>query len=261
MRLEIVTIVLDGMPWITHHLPTFNRLSIDWRWTIAHGVSQNLKDTSWMQPQLPRLSNDGTTEYLSLIANHPRVRVLERKMWLGKTSQINACLEGVAAPAAILQVDADEVWTASQIEAIASLLETRAAPGEFDRMQFWCRYFLGPNIVAVGHGNSYGCRNAEWMRAWIMRDDQQRFTTHEPPVFDNNRGQMMSRDATREHGLIFDHFAYATKRQLEFKERVYNYRGAVAGWESLQKNDVWPAKLKLFMPWVDDSAVADLLVR
>lgn len=259
-RLEIFTIVLDGYPFITQHLPIFNRLQVDWRWTIVHGVSANTRDTRWMNPQLPRFSNDGTTEYLAQVASqHPRVRVLSRKIWDGKTAMCNAALEGACAPSVILQIDVDEIWDVASIELIVALFQDRP---EVDRMQFFCRYHFGPNIIAVPRdGRTYGCRGDEWMRAWRMGRSDQRFITHEPPVFGGCRGETISRQETFDLGLEFDHFAYVTQRQLEFKERVYGYNGAVAGWQRLQVNKEWPTRLKTFLPWVDDRVQADLLVR
>lgn len=258
MKLEIFTIVLDGMPWITQHIAAFNRLRCPWRWTIAHGVSANIGDTRWIKAQLPRLSQDGTTEYLDdLAATHPNVRVLNRKIWQGKTVQCNACLEGATAPSVILQVDADEIRTTEQIEQIMAVFERWP---DIMRMQFFCNYFLGPNIVAVGD-ESYGNWKGEWLRAWRMTDAAQRFQSHEPPVFAGNAGEMMGRRQTRELGLVFDHHAYATKKQLEYKQEVYRYPGAVASWQKLQRNTIWPTALKVYMPWVNAEARADLFQR
>lgn len=259
MNLRIVTLVLDGAPWIFFHLPIFNRLKCDWTWRVAHGVAANVKDTRWMRPQDPRLSNDGTTEYLHEIARqHPRVKLTERTLWQGKTEMVNACLDDAPAPCVVLQIDSDEIWTAEQIDAIVSIFE---ANRRIDSMQFWCRYYLGHNIV-IGprDGNSYGCRKTEWTRAWRVSRTDQRFVTHEPPVM-SGCTLKMGRDETLGYGLEFDHFAYATRRQVEYKERVYGYQGAVGGWEKLQENKVWPVKLKPFMPWVDEQSTADLLVR
>lgn len=260
MRLEIISLVLDGMPWITHHLPVFNRLGFDWRWTIAHGVAAPIRDTGWIKSQDPRLSGDGTTEYLAQIAKqHPRVRVLEKTLWPGKTAMCNACLEGTESPSILLEVDADEIWTSDQIEIMMRVFEGNPSVGV---MQFWCRYFFGPNIIAGPRdGNSYGCQQTEWTRAWRRHSIDQRFITHEPPVLSNIQGRMMSREETRGYGLEFDHFAYATRAQLEYKERVYGYPGAVAGWDRLQANAVWPTKLKPFLPWVGETSTADLLIR
>lgn len=259
MNFEFLTICLNGSPWIQRHISVFNALpkEINWRWTIAHGVSANMHDTRWMASQLPGLSTDGTTEYLEGLARqHPRVRVFTHKLWHGKTQQINACLQDVEAPAIILQLDADEIWTTAQLERMHECF----CAEDYGVMQFKCRYFLGPNIVASREG-SYGCRNTEWIRAWRMTDSSQRFITHEPPNFAGNAGLWMFRQHTADAGLVFDHHAYALESQVAYKERVYKYPGAVAGWRRLQANTVWPTKLKPFLPWVDDLAEADLLIR
>lgn len=259
MTVRIFTIVLDGQPWITHHLPIFNRLTVPWTWTIAHGVSKNVRDTRWIRAQAPRLSNDGTTEYLASIRSHPRVRVFNSPEWHGKIEMVNACLDGIQEGDVLLEVDVDELWTAEQIETIAKVFAGH--PG-VDAMQFWCRYFLGPNIV-IGprDGNSYGCRQTEWTRAWRIKSPAQRFLTHEPPVMPEVR-HLMLRDETLGYGLEFDHYAYATKAQLAYKQEVYGYPGAVEGWDRLQANKEWPVKrLKLFLPWVDEKSTADLWVK
>ena len=211
-----------------------------------------------MKPQSAGLSMDGTTEYLSRLRNHPRVHVTSRELWDGKTAMCNACLDGVNTPCVVMQIDSDEIWTTEQIEAIATIFEAHP----IDRMQFWCRYYVGLNIV-VGpkDGRTYGCRQNEWMRAWRMTHSGQRFLTHEPPVFAGCTGQMMGRDESAGYGLEFDHFAYATHAQVEYKERIYGYAGAVAGWERLQANRIWPTPLRPFMPWVGANATADLLIK
>lgn len=261
MRLEVFTLALDAMPWLPMQLATFNRLpaEIDWRWTVVHGVAQNVKDTGWMKSQQPRLSNDGTTEFLGYARLHPRVHVLENTNWPGKTAMCNAALEGAHTPCVLLEVDADEIWTPDQIVILCRLFE---ANPDVAAMQFWCRYFLGFNIVAHPRtGHSYGCRQNEWMRAWRMADSGDYFGTHEPPIFRGTRGRTMGRDETLSYGLEFDHYAYATRKQLEYKEAVYGYPGAVSGWERLQLNKNWPTKLKTFLPWVDDAAMADQLLK
>jgi hypothetical protein len=259
MRLHFITIVLDGLPWLTHHLPVFNRLPFDWTWEIAHGAAQNVKDTSWMRSQPARLSTDGTTEYLRSISRHPRIRIHEQPSWPGKTAMVNACFETAQAPCIVMQIDSDEIWTAEQLTVISNLFE---ADTSIDRMQFWCRYFVGQNIV-VGpkDGHTYGCQKTEWTRAWRMRHASQRFIKHEPPTFAEPAGRLVERGETLGYGLEFDHFAYATRPQVAYKEAVYGYPGAVEGWERLQANQSWPIPLKRFMPWVDDKAFVDLLVK
>lgn len=256
LPLHIVTIALDAEPWIERHYDELAKLNVPWTWAIAEGVSANVRDTAWMKAQLPRFSRDGTTEYIDRLAKaDSRVLVERRKLWLGKTAQINACLEKAKAPCIVLQMDADELWRADQLELIAELFTARLT---IAYMQFRCRYFLGKRIIASRHG-SYGNRGTEWLRAWRMVNDSQRFVTHEPPNFAGNHGQMLSRDETEKLGLVFDHHAYATESQVAYKQEVYRYPNAVDGWRRLQANAVWPTKLKQFLPWVDDGAEADVV--
>ena len=102
------TIVLNGMPWISCHLPVFNKLNVDWRWHVIEGAAKNVGCTSWCKSIPPSLSTDGTTEYLNEISSHPRVRLYRSKMWNGKLDMVNAfaaeikagdtVMEGVVAP-------------------------------------------------------------------------------------------------------------------------------------------------------------------
>ena len=56
MRLNIVTIVLDGEPYIERHLPEFEKLDCEWHWFVVEGASDNTKDQSWCKKQQFRLS-------------------------------------------------------------------------------------------------------------------------------------------------------------------------------------------------------------
>ena len=69
--LYFLTIVLDGMPWIGHHLAQFEQLSKPWHWVIAEGRADGILDTAWCKRLAGRLSNDGTTEYLDDLSYHP----------------------------------------------------------------------------------------------------------------------------------------------------------------------------------------------
>lgn len=253
MTLHIVTLVLNGMPWIQRHLPEFEKLTHPWVWHVMEGVALPVKDTSWIAPQEEGLSTDGTHEYLESIKDHPHVRVTSRPLWQGKTEMVNLPFmeQRVAEPAVVMQVDSDECWTAQQIEGI--LREFRGRPS-LRTMQFKCRYFVGPDIITKGE-NCYGLNAGEWMRAWRYEKNA-RFFTHEPPDFAGNRRDIMDRNHTERLGLVFDHYAYATEAQVAYKERVYRYRGAVEAWRRLQFNQTWPCRLKDFLPWVDTRAQA-----
>lgn len=252
MKLHIFSIMLDAMPFCTWHLPIFNRLWCDWNWRIAHGAAMNVRDTSWCKPQEPRLSRDGTTEYLSGL-RHPQVTVMHRQSWAGKVLMCNACLPVHTEDCVLLEVDCDEFWTPDQLERMVSVFENDPTVGA---MQFYCRYFVGQNIV-ITSDNNYGNRHGEWMRAWRYTGGS--FLTHEPPLLSKIAGRVVSRRETREMGLVFDHYAYALPSQVAFKEKYYGYDHAGEHWQRLQQNRTWPVKLSKFLPWVTDDAVADLL--
>lgn len=254
MKLHIITIALDAMPWIAHHLPVFNQLRCDWHWSIAEGAAMNVKDTAWCQPQEPRLSRDGTSDYLATLRRHPRVTVVQRQSWQGKVDMVNALLPIHKEDCVLMQIDADEIWTAQQLDSIVSLFETGPNLGS---TQFYCRYFVGHNIV-ITSDNTYGNHKGEWMRAWHWRPGA-RFMKHEPPILDRVIGVTMPREETRYRGLTFDHYAYVTPQQVAYKEKFYGYAHAVEHWQRLQANRQWPVKLSKFLPWVKDEAVADLL--
>jgi len=242
--LLIATIVRDGMRFLPKQLEVFKQLSIPWHWSIAEGTADSVLDTAWVKTPKPGLSTDGTTEWLAAL-NHPKVSHVSKPLWKGKTEQINACLAMMPVSGCLLQCDADEFWTAKQLEKIVQLFQENRHIGQ---MRFYCNYFVGPDIVTAGT-NAYGNKINEWTRAWRWKKGVD-FRTHEPPSirFD---GSTMTRDQTLQHGLVFNHFAYAYPEQVEFKERYYGYQGALDQWKKLQENKVWPVEdLSKFLPWV-----------
>lgn len=253
MKLHILTIVLDGLPFLAHQLATFNRLRLDWQWHIVEGTAMPVKDTAWCRPVAPRLSLDGTTNFLNDLKTHPRVVVHQRPRWEGKTEMCNTALAGMKEPGALFQVDVDELWTAPQVEFIYDLMTV------YDSATFFCRYFVGKNIVTVGE-NCYGNNPGEWLRAWKFIPGMF-FLTHEPPRLSgiSDRSRNISREETRNMGLVFDHYAYAFATQVAFKEQYYGYTNALSQWKRLQTNTDWPVRLKYFLPWVDDRAQAQAL--
>lgn len=255
MKLLAFTIVLDGMPWIPLHLPMFNRTSVDWEWHVIEGVANPKHCTSWCRPIIPRLSNDGTTQYLGSIESNPRVHVYRKPEWDGKLEMVNVAAARVSSPGTVLmQIDADEVWQHWQIDSICSMFDE-------DRSRncaaFRCRYFVGQNLVTMGR-NCYGDKSYEWYRAWRV-DPGCSFSRHEPPVIQGQQVKEFSKDETESAGLVFDHYAYSTRAKVAFKEVFYGYTGAVEQWERLQSNTRWPARLRSFLPWVKDDCMVTTL--
>lgn len=256
LPLHILTIVLDGMPFLPMQLNTFNRLRIPWTWHIVEGPAENVNCTSWCKPQMPRFSTDGSHEFIVSLDRHPRCRPLWKRFWDGgKVEMCNAGLVNIEAPSVLMQIDADELWTSDQIEQIVRLL---SPPGQIDAAIFPCRYFLSPNIITKGE-NCYGNNPGEWARAWRFYPGMQ-FLRHEPPVLNVRSYTVQSREGCEAMGLRFDHWAYYFEKQVAYKEAFYGYKGAVDQWKRLQAHPgPWPVKLKDFLPWTDDRAQADLL--
>lgn len=252
MKVVFFTIVLDGMPFIPCHLPTFNRLKFDWEWHVVEGVALPNHCTSWCSKVEPRLSRDGTTEYLRSIASHPRVRIHQRPVWDGKVEMVNVPMAALQSHCLVMQIDSDEIWLPGQIETIRQMF---IRDPDRNMALFTCRFFVGPNIAVTERG-CYGNRLGEWARAFIA-DPGMRFAKHEPPELEGVKPVAFMPEETSRLGLIFDHYAYATRQQLEFKERYYGYAGAAAAWDRLQANREWPAKLRNFFPWVKSDSIVN----
>lgn len=254
MRLNIVTIVLDGMPFIAQHLPVFNRLLHEWHWWVIEGASMNVNCTSWCQPQQPRLSRDGTTEYLATLQGHPRITVIQKQQWDGKVAMFNEAIRHFPLePCVLMEVDVDEFWTDWQLERIWNDFDSNPNLG---RIQFACNYYVGQNIQITSL-NNYGNRATEWMRAWRWFPGG-RFKKHEPPELDCLTGYTMSRAESSFRGLTFEHHAYVLPAQVRYKEEFYGYPHALENWQRLQRNRQWPVTdLRKFLPWVDPGVEAD----
>jgi hypothetical protein len=132
-------------------------------------------------------------------------------------------------------------------------------------MRFRCRYFVGPDLVITSRFGFGNHEDYEWRRAWKgVRGD--RFLTHEPPVLDRFDEDTWTHAQTESLGLVFDHFAYATKEQIEFKKAYYGskanqigrlYANAAEGWKELQRAPMPVAQLNRYLPWVGPDVTAD----
>jgi hypothetical protein len=256
MKLKIITIVYNGMPFLPMQLNCFNQLKLDWEWLVIEGPAANVNCTSWCKPQPPGHSNDGTHEFLMSLTGHPRVFYSWRLMWDGgKVEMCNRALAVITEPCFLMQIDSDELYQHWQIERLIAMFSQKAFKSACVRM----RYFIGPNIIAVGE-NCYGNNRGEWLRLWKFEPGQ-RFVKHEPPILSGHEHELeMSRYETAAYGVIPDHWAYYFEKQVAYKESFYGYKDATKSWLKLQNHPgPWPVKLSDFLYWVDDRAQADLL--
>lgn len=251
--LTIFTIVLNGEPWIRRILPELQKLQIPWQWRIVEGVTDPVNCTAWCRPIPGRWheqyrSTDGTTQYLDEIRSTPGVTVLRRSApYQGKLHMIQEAL-AIGSHGVVMQIDADELWTAAQIAGVYNLLKDRQ-PGT--AAQFFCRYFVGPKKIVKTRGG-FGSHPYEWFRAWRWGQAVE-FISHEPPRL-NVAGPVVAREATESLGLVFDHMAYATPEQARFKEDFYGYAGLANAWEKLQET-TGLVRLGEFFTWIHDATL------
>jgi len=273
------TIVLNGEPFIRHHIDVLQRLSFRWHWHLVEGAATLTHDTAWSTASggaLPSerhrsgLSVDGTSAYLDELASrYPDRITLHRpppgQLWDGKIQMVSEPLRHIFEDAVLWEIDADELWTVEQLEAGRRLfLQTPSRAAAW----FWCRFFVGEHLVVSSRHCYSQNPSQEWLRAWRFRPGL-RWLTHEPPVLaerqndgrwsDVAKGRCFSHSETEAAGLVFQHFAYATEEQVSFKERYYGYPGAVNGWKTLQAESHFPAKLKSAFPWVKDDTLVDTI--
>jgi FkbM family methyltransferase len=270
LPVHFFTIVLNGQPFINHHIEQLRQLPFAWHWHIIEGVAELNHDTAWSKatgglvpPDLHRngLSIDGTTEYLnSLQEQFPKNITIYRppagKFWDGKREMVNAPLANISKESLLWQIDADELWTASQI------IRTRAlflAQPQKTAAFFYCHYFVGSQLVITSR-DTYGNHTSyEWLRVWRYQPGD-RWIAHEPPRLSRGETDVASLNPfrhaeTESMGLVFQHYAYATEAQLQFKESYYGYAGALAQWCQLQQADTFPQRLASHFSWVKDDAL------
>lgn len=274
LPVHFLTIVLNGDPFIRYHLDVFRQLPFPWRWHIVEGVAEQVRDSSWCAQRGGRVpqdlhregrSSDGTSEYLDRIAAEEPDRVsLYRKapgtFWQGKVEMVTAPLAAMTEECLLWQVDADELWTAEQIvRARRMFLESPSRTAAL----YLCHFFVGPSLV-LDRVDSYGNYRAyEWLRTWRYQPGDF-WHSHVPPrlmrpqpdgtEIDLGAANPFLHEETAAGGLVFQHFAYATREQVAFKEVYYGYEGAVRRWEALQTVGGGSLPLRDFFPWVTDAA-------
>ena len=272
LSIHFFTIVLNGQPFIRHHIEAFKHLPFVWHWHIVEGVAELNHDTAWPKAaggkipgELHRggMSVDGTTEYLDVLQkefpeNITVYRPPAGKFWDGKREMVNAPLAGIREACLLWQVDADELWTFSQIiRARAMFLAHR----EKTAAMFFCHYFVGPELVVTSR-DTYGNNSSyEWLRVWRYQPGD-RWVAHEPPRLCRGETDVASLNPfrhaeTEAMGLVFQHFAYALEEQLRFKESYYGYAGAVEQWRKLQQCEKFPQPLSAHFAWVKDAAIVN----
>jgi hypothetical protein len=275
LPVHFFTIVLNGEPFIRHHVEEFKKLAFCWHWHVVEGVAALRHDTAWSIGNGGRIPNthrrgrsaDGTSEYLDELAReYPNNITLYRlpldQCWDGKRAMVAAPLVNIREECLLWEIDADEIWTVVQFQRGRELF-LRDPQKQAARYRCW--FFVGPNLVITTR-NCYANSHAEWLRTWRFRPGMT-WAAHEPPILAEPMGQGVWRDVaavnsftqeqTEAAGLVFQHYAYALIEQLRFKEQYYGYRDAVSHWLRLQQAPIYPARLGNYLPWVTDHTLVD----
>ncbi|BAY33281.1 group 1 glycosyl transferase [Nostoc carneum NIES-2107] len=278
LPIHFFTIVLNGEPFIKYHIEAFKHLPFKWHWHIVEGVADLKNDTAWsinlggyisQKIHINGLSNDGTTEYLNeLREKYPQNITIYRKpngsFWNGKREMVNEPLFNINEECLLWQIDTDELWTTEQICAARQMfIDNPNKTAAF----YWCWYFVGNNLI-ISTRNCYTQNpHQEWLRTWRYKPGAV-WVAHEPPRLEEPllNGQWLDiakinpflHHETESKGLIFQHFAYVTPEQLQFKQEYYGYSNAVAQWLALQANSKFPTLLRDYFTWVGDDTMVDI---
>ena len=277
LPIHFFTIVLNGEPFIRYYIEVFNQLPFEWHWHIVEGVADLKHDTAWCLQRGGQISdeihdsgrsNDGTSEYLDELAQqYPDNITVYRKpkgdFWDGKLEMVNAPLANIKEECLLWQVDVDELWT---VEQLCTARHMFIGNPEKTAAFYWCWYFVGEELV-IRTRNCYAQNpRQEWLRTWRFKPGYI-WASHSPPILvkplpDNKWRNVATTNPfthaeSEERNLVFQHFAYVTPSQLQFKEKYYGYRGALAQWELLQEQTKFPVYLNQYFSWVQDATMVD----
>lgn len=275
--IHFFTIVLNGQPFIEYHINVLQQLPFKWHWHIIEGVAELKHDTAWSLAAggeiLDNIHNqghsiDGTTKYLdNLQQKYPENITIYRQpkgqFWDGKREMVNAPLSNIKEDCLLWQIDVDELWTTEQIIQTKELFNQHP---EKTSAYFWCWYFVGEKLVISSRHCYTQNPNQEWLRVWRFQPGDS-WEAHEPPrlVRSQSDGQIQDvakinpflHQETEKYGLLFQHFAYVTPEQLDFKESYYGYQNALQEWKNLQEETEFPVFLRDHLSWVSDETIAE----
>ena len=171
-------------------------------------------------------------------------------------------LEQINRDCLLWQVDAEDLWSVEQILRACELF--RLNPGR-TAAYYYCHTFVGPKLVVTARETDSNGPEPGGLRTWRFSPGCQ-WSAGEPPRLRRRDGSAWTDLATacpiwhgetEAHNLVFQRFAYATRRQMASEERRYGRIGAPEGWQRLQNNRRFPVHLRDFLPWVSEQARVD----
>jgi ADP-heptose:LPS heptosyltransferase len=270
LPVHFVTSVLNGHPFIRHHIDVFKQLAVPWTWHIVEGsispsaeVARGMGGETWRSDSSDRYSpsNDGTSEYLDALASaYPEnVRVYRKPpqcFWANRLEMLNAPLRTIAGCSLLVQIGHDELWTAEQLTTLhGAFLEDEQRTAAF----FFCHDFVDSERVAftrTAHGDT---PSSEWVRAWRIGEGCHWQEDQQPRLFaplekvgsvDLVSINPFSKHETLAMGLVFERYAGAIEMQARLERGRSNREEEVERrWDRLRNEQQFPRQLSEYLPW------------
>ncbi len=243
VRLSVVMIVLNGMPFVEYALKSVYNIAHEI--IIVEGAVENCMD--FADPQ--GASVDGTVELLENFDDPDSKIQLIRGSWPEKMQMQNKALES-ASGNYIFLVDSDEVYRKSDLEKILELLHENPDISQVNFIpdNFWKGFdyiFESPRFRDPG---------AQYRRIFKFEPGA-KFIDHRPPkmLLPNGRttedGKIIDGSETRELGIIPCHYSYVTKNQVQQKISLYKQYG----WDKLWATDLDKWMNDFYMKWTPEN--------
>lgn len=208
------TIIYEGLHHLKHKgMADFMAENFDY-WIVIEGLSGATGSTSWCKNlSLPPRSTDGTHEFMEgFTKQHPHVIYYSLgQRWKSKDEMVNEAIKVVSLvtdSCYLWQVDADEIWTSSQLQAAEIELDRKKAKaGAFQFTHYLCKTDSGEQLIGTGQwGSGYNIRLFKW--------EGEKFVSHEPPML---KGQTESIPLTPR----YHHYSYYFEKDVLFKSLYY----------------------------------------
>lgn len=184
----------------------------------APGVGQAAGDGRLLTGGKP-YSIDGTVDIVKKFQEKsPHVILISMpRPWNGKTEKFNVALSRTE-PGYIWQMDYDEFYHRSHIHALKSFLKENPQITEVD---FWAYHFWGDvnhhTPIAEGEWGN----NPEWRRVFKFNGSEH-WLSHEPPMMSRMDNCLLTRDDTKEMGIMMYHYSYCVESQFLQKNTFYS---------------------------------------
>lgn len=237
----------DG-DYVEQLLPHFDH------WVFVEGMTKPGGSTRWCKPIPDEFhdghyhSRDGTLQWLQgFCERHKNASVhWIDTPWESKDDMVNVALDElhhvcanqlsppqggkISYPISLFQIDADEKWSANQIEsAERDLMITPYRCGAFR-----CDAYVGPGLVCRGQwGEGVGF---EYRR--IFKWFGEKFISHEPVVMDGISGSDIIVLPQR-----FRHNSYLYEKDILFKSKFYDMPNLHSKWIALNKRKEFPVHI------------------